>query len=76
MKKNYHDSIKAKSARVPDTKTSDKPHADTLIHFRPETTTDQQLRASELHTAELQWLEHLGNHENMFETRLVQANEC
>ena len=25
---------------------------------------------------ELQWLEHLRNHENMFETEIVQANEC
>ena len=25
---------------------------------------------------ELQWLEHLRNHENMFETKVVQANEC
>ena len=25
---------------------------------------------------ELQWLEHLWNHENMFETGVVQANEC
>ena len=27
-------------------------------------------------TAELQWLEHLGNHEKMFETGVVRANEC
>ena len=27
-------------------------------------------------TAELQWLEHLRNHENMFETGVVRANEC
>ena len=27
-------------------------------------------------TVKLQWLEHLGNHENMFETRVVQAYEC
>ena len=27
-------------------------------------------------TAELQWLEHLWNPENMFETGAVQANEC
>ena len=27
-------------------------------------------------TAELQWLEHLGNHENMFETGVVRVNEC
>ena len=26
-------------------------------------------------TAELQWLEHLRNHENMFETGVVRANE-
>ena len=28
-----------------------------------------------LDTDELQWLEHLQNHENMFETRVVRANE-
>ena len=27
-------------------------------------------------TAELQWLEHLWDHENMFETGVVRANEC
>ena len=27
-------------------------------------------------TVELQWLEHLGDHENMFETGVVRANEC
>ena len=27
-------------------------------------------------TVELQWLKHLWNHENMFETRVVRANEC
>ena len=27
-------------------------------------------------TVELQWLEHLWNQENMFETGLVGANEC
>ena len=27
-------------------------------------------------TVELQWLEHIWNHENMFETGVVQANEC
>ena len=26
-------------------------------------------------TVELQWLEHLWNHENMFATRIVRANE-
>ena len=32
-----------------------------------------------VYTVELQWLEHLGDHENMFETaggRVVQAFEC
>ena len=29
-----------------------------------------------LFTVELQWPEHLWNHENMFETGEVQANEC
>ena len=28
------------------------------------------------YTVELQWLEHLWNHENMFETGVVRANEC
>ena len=27
-------------------------------------------------TVELQWLEHFLNHENMFETGVVRANEC
>ena len=27
-------------------------------------------------TVELKWLEHLWNHENMFETGAVRANEC
>ena len=27
-------------------------------------------------TVELQWLKHLGNRENMFETGVVRANEC
>ena len=27
-------------------------------------------------TVELQWLEHLSDHENMFETGVVRANEC
>ena len=27
-------------------------------------------------TVELQWLEHLSNHENMFKTGVVLANEC
>ena len=29
-----------------------------------------------IYTVELQWLEHLWNHENMFETGVVRANEC
>ena len=28
------------------------------------------------YTVELQWLEHLWNHDNMFETGVVRANEC
>ena len=27
-------------------------------------------------TLELQWLKHLWNHENMFETGIVRAKEC
>ena len=29
-----------------------------------------------INTVELQWLEHLWNHENMFETGVVRASEC
>ena len=29
-----------------------------------------------IYIIEFQWLEHLLNHENMFETRVVRANEC
>ena len=29
-----------------------------------------------VNAVELQWLEHLCNHENMFETGVVRANEC
>ena len=29
-----------------------------------------------INTVELQWLEHLWNHENMFEKGVVRANEC
>ena len=29
-----------------------------------------------LYTVELQWREHLWNHEHMFETGVVRANEC
>ena len=29
-----------------------------------------------LHTVELPWLDHLRNHENMFETGAVPAKEC
>ena len=29
-----------------------------------------------VYTVELQWLEHLWNHENMFETGVLRANEC
>ena len=27
-------------------------------------------------TVALQWIEHLWNHENMFETEVVRVNEC
>ena len=30
----------------------------------------------DVHTVELQWLEHLRNHETMFETGVLRANEC
>ena len=31
---------------------------------------------SVLHTVELKWLEHFWDHEKMFETGVVRANEC
>ena len=31
---------------------------------------------NEMNTVELQWLEHLWNHENMFEIWVVRANKC
>ena len=31
---------------------------------------------NETHPVELNWLEHLWEHKNMFETRVVRANEC
>ena len=33
------------------------------------------LHVCRVNTVELQWLEHLWNHENMFETGVVRANE-
>ena len=36
----------------------------------------QLVNAWNKYTAELQWLEHLLNHEKMFETGVVRANEC
>ena len=37
--------------------------------------TDFELSSLEC-TVELQWFEHLRNHENMFETGVVRAKEC
>ena len=37
---------------------------------------ERKLRFSATDTVELQWLEHLWDHENMFETGVVRANEC
>ena len=34
------------------------------------------LHNTDLHAVELQWLKHLWNHANMFETGVVRANEC
>ena len=31
---------------------------------------------SKLYTVELQWLKHLWDPENVFETRVVRVNEC
>ena len=38
--------------------------------------TDHEEEEVYTNTVELLWLEHLWNHEDMFETGLVQANEC
>ena len=42
------------------------------------TDTQKDIRQTETfkHTVELQWLEHLWNHENKFETGVARANEC
>ena len=32
--------------------------------------------STQVYTVELQWLEHLWSHENMFETGIVRANMC
>ena len=48
----------------------------TLDVYRGRKTTMQQQQQICQHTVELQWLEHLWNHENMFETGVVRANEC
>ena len=38
---------------------------------------NQQIQKQQKHaTAKLQWLKHLWNHEKMFETGVVLANEC
>ena len=34
------------------------------------------LFGTKAYTVELQWLEHLWNHENMFEIGVDRANEC
>ena len=47
-------------------------HPDMTIDvYHGHKTTQQQQ-----HTVELQWLEHLWDHENMFKTGVVRANEC
>ena len=37
---------------------------------------DKNGKKKHVHTVELKWLKHLWNHENMFETGVVCANEC
>ena len=37
---------------------------------------DNKNPAEAIITVELQWLKNLWNHENMFETGVVRANEC
>ena len=47
-------------------------HPDMTIDvYRGHKTTQKQQ-----HTVELQWLKHLWDHENKFETGVVRANEC
>ena len=36
----------------------------------------EQTENNDKDTVEVRMLEHLGNHENMFETGVVRANEC
>ena len=37
---------------------------------------DEWVDGQKQHTVELQWFEFLWDHENMFETGVVQAKEC
>ena len=48
-------------------------HTMTLDRYNPGTDHEGILYYN---TVELQWLEHLWNHENMFETGVVGAGEC
>ena len=48
-----------------------------VYHVLPSVFNGSKLEGfSLLTTVELQWLEHLWDHENMFETRVVRASEC
>ena len=46
------------------------------IQEYPVTIRSQLICFCKRNTVELQWLKHLGDHENMFETGVVPANEC
>ena len=50
-------------------------HVQALHDFKRKTYEFLHFRGR-MYTVELQWLEHLWNHENMFETGVVRASEC
>ena len=47
-----------------------------ILYIRIVILLDLNTRSLLLNEVELQWLEHLWNHENMFKTEVVRANEC
>ena len=44
--------------------------------MKPRNLDTAAIKCSTVPTVELQWLEHLWDHENMFEKGVVRANEC
>ena len=45
-----------------------------MMMFKNDNNDERRMSANT--PVELRWLEHLWNHENMFETGVVPANEC